>query len=58
MSNDQFKHLINFNQNLNQLKQEILNKDSDFFTFDFQYAINDPNDQKKSQPMISGNLQK
>ena len=47
MDNTQFKHLINSHQNLNQLKQEILNKDSDFFTFDFKYAINDPNDPKK-----------
>lgn len=47
MDNAQFKHLISSDQNLDQLKQEILNKDSVFFTFDFKYAINDPNDPNK-----------
>jgi hypothetical protein len=35
-----FKHEIKPNQNISQLKQEILSKDSTFFTFDFKHAIN------------------
>jgi len=47
MSNLKFTHSINPHQNLNQLKQEILSKDADFFTFDFKQAINEPNDLEK-----------
>lgn len=47
MNNDQFKHSINPYQNLNQLRREIISKDSIFFTFDFKQAINERNELKK-----------
>lgn len=42
-----FKHEINSQQNFNQLRQEILNKDSAFFTFDFKQEINNIDDHEK-----------
>ncbi|OGT45773.1 MAG: hypothetical protein A3E82_09820 [Gammaproteobacteria bacterium RIFCSPHIGHO2_12_FULL_38_11] len=37
-----FKHVINPNKNFTELKQEILNKDAVFFTFDYKYDISKP----------------
>ncbi len=41
MSNTQnFKHIVDTHKNFGQLKQEILDKESVFFAFDYKYEIN------------------
>jgi len=46
MNISEFNHVIQPNKNLDELKQEILSKDRNFFTFDFEHAINDDVHQK------------
>jgi len=47
MTNAQFIHSIDPQKNVHQLKQEIFDKNNDFYIFTFKQAINDETDTKK-----------